>query len=120
MADFREPGMTTGVAGEDLTGKERLAVKIDTDGIKVCGAGEEAIGILAQGQPAGRTVTIATRLDWGAIYGATVVRGVKLMSDANGKLITRTATNAVVGTAMAAGAANEQHTVHVNPQAVLA
>ncbi len=96
-------------AGADLSTKQFFAVKVDTDGdVVLAGAGEVAVGIL-QDKPAadGRAATVADGGVSKCVFGATVAPGALVMSDANGKLITATTGNYVIGICREGGDADE-------------
>jgi hypothetical protein len=96
----------TVVAGADLSAGQYRAIQNDGT---LAGAGEVAVGIL-QNDPAaaGRAATVGVGGVTKVTAGAAFAAGAKLMSDANGRLITATATNHVLAMARtAAGAADE-------------
>lgn len=120
---FKLTGQSTVVAGEDLTGKCERAVKLTANGVVVCDTiGEEVFGILRTPGLAGENVLVdRTGKDKPCIFGATVVKYAPLMTDAEGRLITRVtgAGNALAGYAGSAGAVDEHHTIIIKTQAVL-
>lgn len=97
----------TFIAGADLTGKRYYAVKIDTDGeIVLAGDGESAVGILMTEGTAGQAVRVMLSGIAYAILGAAVVNaGTNLAVDAQGKLVTAGAGDAVIAYTLEAGGA---------------
>ena len=93
-------------AASDLTGKEFRLVKQTVDGIAICGAGEAAIGVLDYGAPA-KGLSSAVLIDGilSALTGGVFASGVKLASDAEGRLVQATSGKHVVGIAMGDSAA---------------
>lgn len=107
------------IAAADLSAKQYYAVKVDSAGKgALAGAGERAAGILQNVPESGKSGTVMVFGISKAVYGATVAAGAALMVNASGQLITATAGNFIVGTALEAGAVNEVHNVLLQPNAL--
>lgn len=86
------PVQTTSlVTAADYSTKQYFCVKVNSSGLaELCGAGQNALGII-QGKPSsGETAEIMVIGESKAIYGATVAAGDNLMTDSSGRLITAT------------------------------
>ena len=85
------PELVTFTAGEDLTGKQYHAVKLDSSNeneILLSGAGDESIGILCSEGIQGSDVSVVNGGGSYAVIGTgAIVPGDKLKPDAAGKLI---------------------------------
>ncbi len=111
------PGFRPGVfvAGADLSTSQYLAVKLDANGkLVLAGDGDLAAGIL-QEEP---ILDEAAEIDMDgvskAVFGATVLPGEELMSNAAGKLIPATgSTKRVVAVALIGGAVDTLGSVKV-------
>ena len=108
-----------------MTAKEYLFVKqaAAANEVELCGAGEAALGV-AQGKIHNDATDVPVRLlnAAGTVkvqLGATVALGAKVMSDANAKAITATATNSVLGQALQAGVANDIIEIIPQPATIL-
>lgn len=100
----------TGIAGENLTNQEYRAVNYNANGqVVLAAAGGRSIGILQMGDNVGRPVTIMKTGISIVRYGAPVLAGADLASDAVGDLVPAVPLDVVVGYANAAGAAGEYH-----------
>ncbi len=96
-------------AGADLTGKEGYAVKLDTDGTLILAtAGDPVWGIVIEGTTAGKYTTCAISDMPEAVCGAAIAEGAKVASDANGKLVTATTGDDVIGVARGTTAAADE------------
>lgn len=97
------------VAGADLTAAQGLAVKLDAAGdVVLAGAGEFAEGILTNAPASGEAAAIAGPGSSAvAVAGAAVLQDAELTPDANGKLVTATPTDFVIGIAVNAAAAED-------------
>jgi hypothetical protein len=105
---------TSLVAAADYSAKQYYAVKVNASGLaELCGAGENALGILQDKPESGDVGCVMVLGESKAIYGATVAAGANLMTDASGRLITATGTNPVIAVAKVGGAVNEIHTVYL-------
>jgi hypothetical protein len=98
-------------ATADLSAKQFFAVKVDAsndEAVVICSVqGERAYGILQNNPKAGWSASAMVAGISKAVYGGTVTRGDQLMVDANGRLITQTGTNVVVGIARVSGVVNQ-------------
>ena len=100
------------IAAADLSVKQYYAVKIDANGqAALCGAAQNAAGILCNKPTAGQPAAVMTLGIALAMYGGAVTAGDNLTTDANGKLVTATGTNPVIGVAMESGVDGEVHSV---------
>lgn len=107
MAIYKGGMNMPGFAGEDLSDKLYYICKVDTDKrIVLAGSGEAAAGVIYETAEEDRPVTYMIDGVAKVILGATVAAGAEVMSDGNGKAITRTGTNAVLGVALEGGGAN--------------
>lgn len=108
---YEDPGFSfTGIAAADLTGKEGRGVVIDANGkIALAGAAVAIDGVLRYAGTAGQSVTVVKTGLMGLVYGAAVLAGAGLTTDANGAFITGALNNPVSATAFEAGALNETH-----------
>lgn len=101
------------LAAADLSSYQYRAVKVDSNGkAALSGDGENAIGILqdkpdAQDKAAEVMVLGASKAE----YGGSVTAGDNLASDANGKLVTATASDAILAVALEDGSDGEVHSV---------
>lgn len=92
-------------AAADLTTKQFLAIKVDSNGkAAVAGAGEFAAGILQNKPAAGQAATVAYGGISKAIAGGNITAGMTLAADANGKVVD--AAEATVNTSDAGAAAD--------------
>jgi len=105
---------TSVIAGADLSAKQFYCVKLNTSGQMVLsGAGENALGIL-QDKPASFQVGAVCCLGKSmAVYGASVTAGQNLASDASGKLVPATGSDAVVAVAAESGSSGDICSVYV-------
>lgn len=95
-------------AGADLTGKQFHAVVVNSSGAAASAGANALVAGMLQNKPnTGQPATIAYDGVSKAAIGATVAAGAKLTTDAAGKLVTATASQAVVGVALAGGATND-------------
>lgn len=96
----------------DLSAKQFYFVKVDSSGeAALAGSGENAIGIL-QNKPnttgSELTASIETLGISQVVLGGTVTAGGNLMSDAAGKAVAHTGTNAVLAIALESGVSGER------------
>lgn len=113
---YEVPGFMIGtlVANVSLTSSQYLAVKVGSNGkVALSGAGQQAIGILQNKPGADQAAEVMGFGLSKAIYGNTVTAGQALMSDASGKLVPQTGTNAVVAVAITSGVLDDIATVFV-------
>lgn len=107
---YGTPSILQGVkAGEDLTGKEGLAVKISADNTVVQStlAADVVIGTIHAGNANGKAVEIAgLGKQFEAVAGAVIAAGAELTMTTGGKVITAVSTNIVIGVAITAAAAD--------------
>jgi hypothetical protein len=100
------------IVAATFAAKQYYAVKVDSAGkAAVCGAGENGIGIMQDNPAADEVGNVMTLGVSKAVYGDTVTAGNNLSSDASGKLIPTTSTNAVIAVALESGSADEIHSV---------
>lgn len=107
MGAFSNPVQNISVfaANADLSANQFYAVKLGSNGkLALCGAGEAAMGILQDKPVADGFGTVMTVGVTKAKAGGTIAAGAMVMSNAAGKMVTATGTNAVVGLAMSAAA----------------
>lgn len=106
-----KPG--TLLAAADLSTYQFRCLKMTTtdNTVNLSGAGEAAIGILQNQPTSGQSVEIELLGVSKAVFGATVVAGDLLMSDATGRLIPHTGVNAQVAIALEGGSVNAVGTV---------
>jgi hypothetical protein len=117
MATEKPVQTLSGLAGEDLSSKQSLAMKYNSSGnIVVCGPGETSIGILQEPDVEGRVVSVMVLGESPAIYGGPVTSGSNLAVGSGGKLVTAAAGDSVVAYAKESGNLNEQHTVILLPR----
>lgn len=92
-------------AAADLTTKQFLAVKVDSNGkAAVAGAGQFCAGILQNKPASGQAATVAYGGISKAIAGGNITAGMTLAANADGKLVD--AAEAVVDTSDAGAAAD--------------
>lgn len=103
------PGLfITMEAGQDLSAKQFYGVVMASDGqIDPAGAGVQINGFL-QDDPAaaGRAALVQIAGTTKASAGAAITRGAKVMMNAEGQVITATATNFIVGFALSTASAD--------------
>jgi len=105
---------TSLITAADYSTKQYYAMKVNASGLaEICGAGENALGILQDKPESGEVGCVMVLGESKAIYGATVAAGANLMTDASGRLITATGTNPVIAVAKDGGAVNEIHTIYL-------
>lgn len=97
-------GLMTVVASADLSTKQYLAIKLDSNGqAAVAGAGDACIGILYDKPNAQGVVGAVHPLNGRkakAVSGAAITKGNLLMSNASGKLVLATTGLYAVGVAV--------------------
>lgn len=99
-------------AAADLSTKQYLAIKVDTNGkAAVAAAGENAVGILQNVPEASQAATVMALGVSNAIYGGVVAAGSNLTPDAAGKLVTAGGSDAVIGVALTSGVNGQVGTV---------
>lgn len=107
---FEVTGFRPGVlkAGADLSDHQHRAVKLNNAGDVVKSTeGDRSIGILQNKPVSGEAAEIEMDGISKAVIGETIANaGGELMSDANGKLVAATSTNAVVALLIENGAAD--------------
>ncbi len=97
MATYRADGADFDAlnAGEDLSSSLYYAAHMDTDGdLVLAGNTEDVYGIITEGGASGEPTTVQVSGIAKAIAGASFNAGVKLMSNASGKLVTATGSGA--------------------------
>jgi len=101
------------IAGADLSAEQYTFVKRGSGDVVVqCDAGEAAIGVLWNDPASGRAATVIVGGEPMVYAGAAVAVGAEVTPDAEGRAVTATSTDEVVGIARsAAGAADELVTV---------
>ncbi len=120
----QDPGLDIGwlTANTNLSSSQFLAVAIsgaDNQVALVSGQGVIALGILQNAPTAGQAAQVRFAGVSKAVAGAAYSRGVPLMANASGQLVTATSTNHVVAYSLDAAAnAGELHNVLVVPAAV--
>lgn len=93
-------------AGEDLSAKQWRFVKLNTSGeVVLCGAGEQAIGVLCNKPTSGQAAEVQIGGIAKVEADAAVTAGDKLMSSADGQAATKTGTNNELGMARSAASA---------------
>lgn len=103
-------------AGADLSSSGFLVGTLNSSGlvVKQTVAGAGGIGIIQDAVLAGRTTPVMSLGVSRAVYGGTVAISDYLTNDANGKLVKSTnKTDTIIGIALQAGSANEQHSVYL-------
>lgn len=96
------------VAAADLSAKQFLAIKVDSNGqAAVAAAGDPAIGVLQNNPLAGSPATVQLDGITKAKAGAAIAAGAPLMVNASGQFITATSTNYIVGFAREAAASGD-------------
>jgi len=89
MAQQVNFGKLTFIAGEDLSDKMYYVVKLDSNGnVVLCGANEVAIGVLDGKPKAGERVAVNILGTSKVVSGGEIAVGSKVVSDANGKVVT--------------------------------
>lgn len=103
----------TYLAGEDLSNEIYTFVKRGSgDAVVQANAGEAAVGVLFNDPANGRAATVVRGGEPQVYAGAAVAVGAEVTSDAEGRAVTATSTDIILGYARtAAGAANELITV---------
>ncbi|NMC09524.1 MAG: hypothetical protein GYA39_00875 [Methanothrix sp.] len=105
---------TSVIAGIDLSAKQFYCVKLNASGQMILsGAGENALGILQDKPTSGQVGAVCCLGKSMAIYGASVTAGQNLASDASGKLVPATGSDAVVAVAAESGSDGEICSVYV-------
>lgn len=107
---YQVPLMNLGVlvAASDLSAKTYYLCKLNTSGkVALCGAGENALGAIINEPAANEAVSIGAIGVYQVICGGTVTADDNLMSDANGKAVTQTGSNAVIGVALKSGVSGD-------------
>ena len=96
-------------AGADLSAKLFYLAKVAADGdIELAGAGEAALGAITEAAAENKPVTVQFGGIAKVIAGASFNAGVMLAADSDGKAVTATTGNEVVGIALeVSGGANE-------------
>lgn len=98
----------TYLAGEDLSAAQYTFVTSDGDEVTATGAGESATGVLWNDPATGRAATVVRGGEPHVYAGAAIAVGAEIASDANGKAVTATSTDVILGEARtAAGGAGE-------------
>lgn len=99
----------TFLAGADLSAEQFTFVKRGTgDAVVQCDAGEGAVGVLWNDPASGLAATVIRGGDPHVYAGAAIAAGAEVTPDDEGRAVTATSTDEVVGFArVAAGAANE-------------
>ncbi len=91
-------------AGVDLSASQYLAVKLDANGnVVLAGAGEAALGILADDPKQGQQATVQVRDVAKWVAGAAFDVDTLLTPDANGRAVAATAASADTGTGAITG-----------------
>jgi hypothetical protein len=94
-------------ANADLTGKERLFVKLNSSGkLALCGAGDGGFS-LVNGGVAGENLTVDLIGESKITLGGTVASGALITSDANGKGVTATTGNFINGYVVQGGVSGD-------------
>lgn len=102
------------IAGADLSAKQFYVVKINSSGqIVLAGDGEVAYGVLQDKPVSGAVGAVAVFGQTKAILGGTVAAGAKVASDANGKVVTATTGENVLGVCVEGGAVNELRSIEL-------
>ena len=105
---------TSVIAGADLSAKQFYCVKLNASGQSILsGAGENALGIQQDKPGLGQVGSVCCLGKSMGIYGASVTAGQNLASDASGKLVPATGSDAVVAVAAESGSADEICSVYV-------
>jgi hypothetical protein len=105
---------TSVIAGSDLSAKQFYCVKLNASGqMVISGAGENALGILQDKPASGQVGAVCCLGKSMAIYGASVTAGQNLASDASGKLVPATGSDAVVAVAAESGSSGDICSVYV-------
>jgi len=91
------------IAGEDLSSSQYYLVKLDSTAsgkpeVSLAGAGERVEGILQNAPESGELADVLVEGDGQAVAAGTFNGGLELASDANGKLVTASAGDYVIGT----------------------
>lgn len=108
----------TEVAAADLSAKQFFAMKYTSSGVNIAtAAGEPILGILQNKPVSGAVADVCTLGVCKAVAGAAITKGAKLMTDANGRVITAATTGStIIGWALeAAGASGDIITIALNP-----
>lgn len=102
---FQENGIDiTVVAGGDLSAKQFHAVKVNSSGqVVAAGDGEAGIGFVQNKPTSGQAATVRVAGVTKAAAGGTVTAGQKIAANADGKAVTATASENVIGTALTGG-----------------
>lgn len=108
MATFLKGQSISLVAAADLSAKQFLAVKVDSNGqAAVAGAGEAVVGILQNNPPAGSAGAVMISGSTKAKAGGNIAAGAVLAANAAGALVAATTGNYIVGIAKTAAASGD-------------
>lgn len=105
------------VAGANLSAKKNYMVKMHTTNgqVVLAGAGEAAIGVLAQGAASGAIAPVVHYGVFPALYGDTITAGDELMVKSDGTVIPHTSTNIKCGVAIESGVSGNIRSILVLP-----
>jgi hypothetical protein len=103
MATYSNLKFITGVAGEDLSDKQSRLVKFDGTSFTVCEEGDPAFGVVFGGAANGGFATVIYKGTFVVEAGGTFSAGDSLQSDSQGRVVTQTGTNPIVGVALSDG-----------------
>lgn len=109
MAWEQEGFKPTGcVAGADLSAKQFYVVKLDStvNQVVLAGAGELVYGVLQNKPALAAQATVMRSGVSKCVAGAAIALGAEVAADANGKVVTATTGDRVIGVARAAAAAD--------------
>lgn len=96
------------IAAADLSSSQWYAVKIDTSGLAtLCGAGEDAIGILQNIPESGQVASVMVDGETLVALGGSVTAGDALTADSAGKIVAGSTITANFATAMESGNSGE-------------
>lgn len=95
------------LAAADFSAKQFFAVKVDNAGkAALGGAGDFCVGLLQDNVPSGEAAGVRVSGKSKGVAGAAITAGAKVTADANGRLVTATAsTDNCLGVALSAAAA---------------
>lgn len=103
-----EKQVETYLAGEDLSAAQYTFVVSDGDEVSGVGAGEAATGVLWNDPTLGKAASVVRGGEPHVYAGAAVAVGAEIAADANGKAVTATSGDVILGEARtAAGGADE-------------
>lgn len=103
-------------AASDLSAKQNLFAKISGDnGCDLCGAGQDAIGVILNKPASGVPAEIGTGPRVPITLAATLSAGAEVMSDANGKAIAWTTTNRSLGYLLEGGGSGDVVALNFDP-----